>query len=97
MGKEPIMTISAAPPGGREASPAAPASVPPARLPPARAWYWVALAVGLAGVAWMVLTEVALFGQINELQQISDLGAGRPVAAGPAVAAASYIVIRYNW
>ena len=44
------------------------ASGPSARLRPARAWYWVALGVFLAGVAWAAIMFAVLIGRVDSFQ-----------------------------
>ena len=54
----------------------APTSMPPAKIRPGRVWYWVALAVLLAGVAWAVVASVLLFGQVDSFPRVPDPGQG---------------------
>jgi hypothetical protein len=71
------MAASVGPPGsGFEPNAAASAPVSSARLRPARAWYWVALVVFLAGVAWAALMFVALIGRVNSFPRVPDPGSG---------------------
>src|SRR5712691_11887590 len=66
-----VMATSAGPPGGGgEAYPVAPVALPPAKLRPGRAWYWVALAVFLAGVAWGVVAFVVIIGRVDSFQGV---------------------------
>ena len=71
--------VMASPPGpdsGDEAHPAAASEAPPARLRPGRVWYWVALLVFVAGMAWLVLGLVLLNGQIDSFQRVAVPGSG---------------------
>ena len=52
------------------------ASGPSARLRPARAWYWVALGVFLAGVAWAAIMFAVLIGRVDSFQRVPDPGSG---------------------
>ena len=71
------MVTSAGPPGGGgEASAVAPVAPPPAKLRPGRVWYWVALAVFLAGVAWGVVAFVASVGRVDSFQRVPYPGTG---------------------
>src|SRR5713101_3850174 len=72
-----VMATSAGPPGGGgEAYPVAPVALPPAKLRPGRAWYWVALAVFLAGVAWGVVAFVVIIGRVDSFQRVPFPGTG---------------------
>lgn len=71
------MATSAGPPaGGGEASAVAPVAPPPAKLRPGRVWYWVALAVFLAGVAWGVVSLIAIVGRVDSFQRVPLPGTG---------------------
>ena len=71
------MATSTGPPtGGGAANAAPPTSTPGAKIWPGRVWYWVALAVFLAGVAWAVIVLVVLFGQLNSFPRVPDPGQG---------------------
>src|SRR5215475_7515282 len=71
------MATSWEPPGGEGgASAVAPAALPPAKLRPGRVWYWVALAVFLAGVAWGVFAFVAVIGRVDSFQRVPFPGTG---------------------
>ena len=71
------MTTSTGPPtGGGAANAAAPTSMPPAKIRPGRVWYLVALAVFLAGVAWVVVALVVLFGRVDSFPRVPDPGQG---------------------
>src|SRR5215469_7843031 len=71
------MVTSAGPPGGGgEASAVAPVALPPAKLRPGRVWYWVALAVFLAGVAWGVVAFVSIIGRVDSFQRVPYPGTG---------------------
>jgi hypothetical protein len=71
------MATTAGPPGGAgEAYPVAPVALPPAKLRPGRAWYWVALAVFLAGVAWGVVAFVVIIGRVDSFQRVPYPGTG---------------------
>jgi len=75
--EELIMATPTGPPtGGGAANVAAPTSMPPAKIRPGRVWYWVALAVFLAGVAWAVVAFVALFGRVDSFPRVPDPGQG---------------------
>jgi len=50
--------------------------VPPAKIRPGRVWYWVALAVFLAGVAWAVVASVVLFGRVDSFPRVPYPGQG---------------------
>lgn len=71
------MATSAGPPGSwEEAHVVAPVALPPVKLRPGRVWYWVALAVFLAGVAWWVLSFVAVTGRVDSFQRVPFPGTG---------------------
>ncbi len=71
------MASSVGPPGsGHEANAPAPTPLPSARLRPARAWYWAALVVFLAGVAWAALMSVMLIGRVDAFPRVPDPGKG---------------------
>ena len=71
------MVTSAGPPGGGgNAYAAAPVVLPPAKLRPGRVWYWVALAVFLAGVAWGAVAVVASVGRVDSFQRVPYPGTG---------------------
>lgn len=59
-----------------EAQPAAASGPRPPRLRPGRMWYWVALLVFAAGVAWVVLGLVLLNGRIDSFQRVTLPGSG---------------------
>ena len=68
------MATSVGPPGsGSETNTA---SGPSARLRPARAWYWVALGVFLAGLAWAAVMIAVLIGRVDSFQRVPDPGSG---------------------
>ena len=72
-----IMATSIGPPtGGGAANAAAPTSLPLAKIRPGRVWYWVALAVFLAGVAWAVVALVVVFRQVDSFPRVPDPGQG---------------------
>ena len=70
------MTSPAGPDGGDEAHPAAASEAPPARLRPGRVWYWVALLVFLAAMAWLGLGLVLLNDRIDSFQRVAAPGSG---------------------
>ena len=70
------MAAFTGPPTGWGPNTAAPTSVPPAKIRPGRVWYWVALAVFLAGVAWAVVALVVLFGRVDSFPRVPDPGQG---------------------
>ena len=70
------MAAFTGPPAGWGPNTAAPTSVPPAKIRPGRVWYWVALAVFLAGVAWAVVASVVLFGRVDSFPRVPDPGQG---------------------
>jgi hypothetical protein len=53
-----------------------PLAAPPARLRPGRVWYLVALAVIVAGPAWLLVGLAALNGQIDSFQRVALPGNG---------------------
>ena len=68
-----IMATSIGPPtGGGAANAAAPTSLPLAKIRPGRVWYWVALAVFLAGVAWAVVALVVVFRQVDSFPRVPE-------------------------
>jgi hypothetical protein len=68
------MAIPVGPPGSGYETNAA--SGPSARLRPARAWYWVALGVFLAGLAWAALMFAVLIGRVDSFPRVPDPGSG---------------------
>jgi hypothetical protein len=70
------MASPAGPDGGDEAHPAAASEAPPARLRPGRVWYWVALGVFVAGMAWLALGLALLNGQIDSFERVAVPGSG---------------------
>jgi hypothetical protein len=75
--EELIMTASTGPPtGGGATNATAPISVPAAKIRPGRVWYWVALAVFLAGAAWAVVALVVLFGRVDSFPRVPTPGQG---------------------
>jgi hypothetical protein len=52
------------------------AATPPAKLRPARAWYWVALVVFVLGAAWLVGGLFVLSGRIDSFQRVPLPGSG---------------------
>ena len=70
------MASPAGPGGGDEAHPAAASATPSARLRPGRVWYWVALLVFVAGMAWLVLGLVLLNGRIDSFERVAVPGSG---------------------
>ena len=70
------MAAFTGPPTGWGPNTAAPTSVPPAKIRPGRVWYWVALAVFLAGVAWAVVALVVVFRQVDSFPRVPDPGQG---------------------
>ena len=77
------MGESATPPsdGEQEGHPPARPPVPPAapapvRLRPSRAWYWVALAVFLAGAGWLGGRVYMLAQQVDSFQRVAAPGSG---------------------
>ena len=70
------MAAFTGPPTGWGPDTAAPTSVPPAKIRPGRVWYWVALAVFLAGVAWAVVASIVLFGRVDSFLRVPDPGQG---------------------
>src|SRR5689334_20803675 len=70
------MATSAGSPGGwGEAYAVAPVALP-AKPRPGRVWYWVALAVFAAGVAWWVVSFVTVTGRVNSFQRVPFPGTG---------------------
>jgi hypothetical protein len=55
---------------------AAPAAPWPARRPPGRRWYWVAIGVLLAGVVWLLAAFAVLIGQVDSFPRVPDPGTG---------------------
>ena len=70
------MAAYTSPPTGGGAANVAPTSVPPAKIRPGRVWYWVALAVLLAGVAWAVVASIVLFGRVDSFPRVPNPGQG---------------------
>ncbi len=70
------MATWASPAGSGDALNREPLAAPPARLRPGRVWYLVALAVIVAGVAWLLAGLAALNGQINSFQRVALPGNG---------------------
>ena len=71
------MATSAGSPGGwGEAYAVAPVALLPAKLRPGRVWYWVALAVFVAGVAWWVVSFVMVTERVNSFQRAPFPGTG---------------------
>jgi hypothetical protein len=70
------MASPAGPGGGDEAHPAAASEAPPARLRPGRVWYWVALLVFVAGMAWLALGLVLLNDRIDSFERVAVPGSG---------------------
>ena len=71
------MATSAGSPGGwGEAYAVAPVALLPAKLRPGRVWYWVALAVFVAGVAWWVVSFVTVTERVNSFQRAPFPGTG---------------------
>ena len=62
------------PPARPPVPPAAPAT--PVRLRPSRAWYWVALAVFLAGAGWLGGRVYMLAQQVDSFQRVAAPGSG---------------------
>jgi hypothetical protein len=52
------------------------AATPPAKLRPARAWYWVALAVFLAGVGWLGGGLYLVAERVDSFQRVALPGEG---------------------
>jgi hypothetical protein len=52
------------------------AATPPAKLRPARAWYWVALVVFLAGAGWLGAGLYLLVEQVDSFQRVALPGEG---------------------
>jgi hypothetical protein len=70
------MATWVSPPGSGDAVDAEPLAAPPARLRPGRVWYLVALAVIVAGPAWLLAGLAALNGQIDSFQRVALPGNG---------------------
>jgi hypothetical protein len=70
------MATWASPAGSGDALNPEPLAAPPARLRPGRIWYLVALAVIVAGPAWLLVGLAALNGQINSFQRVALPGNG---------------------
>ena len=70
------MAAYTSPPTGGGAANVAPTSMPSAKIRPGRVWYWVALAVLLAGVAWAVVASIVLFGRVDSFLRVPDPGQG---------------------
>ena len=71
------MATSAGPPGsGFEPNAVAPFPGSPGKPRPARAWYWLALAVFLAGVAWAALMTIVLIGRVDSFPRVPLPGKG---------------------
>jgi len=71
-----MATSTGSPGGWGEAYAVAPVAPPPAKLRPGRVWYWVALAVLVAGVAWWVVSFVMVTGRVNSFQRVPFPGTG---------------------
>jgi hypothetical protein len=72
-----VMATSAGPPGGgHELTTTMPPPWPPAKLRPGQGWYWLAVAVLLAGVAWAALASVVLIGRVDAFPRVPDPGQG---------------------
>jgi hypothetical protein len=70
------MATWGSPPGSGDVADAEPLAAPPARLRPGRVWYLVALAVIVAGVAWLLVGLAAFNGQIDSFQRVALPGNG---------------------
>ena len=70
------MATWASPAGSGDALNPEPLAAPPARLRPGRVWYLLALAVIVAGVAWLLAGLAVLNGQINSFQRVALPGNG---------------------
>ena len=70
------MATWASPAGSGDALNVEPPAAPPARLRPGRVWYLLALAVIVAGVAWLLAGLAALNGQVNSFQRVALPGNG---------------------
>jgi hypothetical protein len=70
------MATWGSPPGSGDAADAEPLAAPPARLRPGRVWYPVALAVIVAGVAWLLVGLAAFNRQIDSFQRVALPGDG---------------------
>ncbi|MEU4295589.1 hypothetical protein AB0E63_45860 [Kribbella sp. NPDC026596] len=71
-----VMASSASSGSGDEADWAAPAPSPSAKLRPGRVWYWVALLVFVAGLAWLLLGLVLLNNRIDSFERVAVPGQG---------------------
>ena len=69
-----MTTQESPPPGGHDLSPTP--AAPPAKLRPARTWYLAALAVLLAGAAWLIVGLVTTSGKVNSFQRVALPGSG---------------------
>jgi hypothetical protein len=65
-----MATSAGSPPGWGEAYAVAPVAPLPTKLRPGRVWYWVALAVFVAGVAWWVVSFVTVTERVNSFQRV---------------------------
>jgi hypothetical protein len=70
------MATWASPAGSGDALNPEPQAAPPARLRPGRVWYLLALAVIVAGPAWLLAGLAALNGQINSFPRVALPGNG---------------------
>jgi len=70
------MATWASPAGSGDALNPEPLAAPPARLRPGRVWYLVALAVIVAGPAWLLAGLAAFNGQVNSFQRVALPGNG---------------------
>jgi hypothetical protein len=70
------MATWGSPPGSGDVVDAEPLAAPPARLRPGRVWYLVALAVIVAGVAWLLVGLAAFNGRIDSFQRVALPGDG---------------------
>jgi hypothetical protein len=71
-----MATSTGSPGGWGEAYAVAPVAPLPAKLRPGRVWYWVALAVLVAGVAWWVVSFVTVTERVNSFQRVPFPGTG---------------------
>ena len=71
-----MATFAGPPDGGSGPEAVAPVAPPPAKLRPGSVWYWVALAVFLAGVAWAVVAFGVLVGKVDSFPRVPDPGTG---------------------
>jgi hypothetical protein len=71
-----MATSTSSPGGWGEAYAVAPVAPLTAKLRPGRIWYWVALAVLVAGVAWWVVSFVTVTGRVNSFQRVPFPGTG---------------------